>query len=605
MDHHGSGVLGGGSAKPVVNASSRVNVKKIRLGSAAHDIVEVEDDDIVEVKSEALEAEEFVVKARKRTMPAMPLLPSEPVPKAKLAKLDKNFNGGLGEDVPPPKTESIAIKEDPENEDLNLEAPDETPKEIKAKITRETAELSIVLSDEAFDASTHCSVEAIQTYKYMAIIGLKEISQDEQTCLGKPIVWSHSDASEINSQFDDITCLQRSLFGLSNRQMYYDPEFYKRQYGGTSVVSYQKSFKVKYNVQRKLASKTDDELHELLKGKQISEAAKTFDGKISLDLPRTEELYSLHISSEISLGNVQALMVLTWDETSGLLFGRLVRLNEEDRDKLSLDIHTAMLDAWSIGQPIKRAKKGYFPLKAHIPHTDYIYSNFAKLIHPMETYNAIHLFLRNDENRSLRDSFKQEKQCGVCKEMLPFTTPHDHTSFMHHQNKHIIESHSCNCENYPSDFQGKLRHIKLNHIDGYRECPDCKAVVLERRVQQHKKQCPGPDGPSRYSANMANPAICSYCGRKFQNNYVLNNHVRNQHQEYDCKHCGEKFEGKDALVPHLRDVHNATVTCDRCNRHLMDQQSLATHQRACKGPRQAPDPPRNRTHLCVGRSSNR
>ena len=78
----------------------------------------------------------------------------------------------------------------------------------------------------------HCSEEALKTYKFMAFVGLARPDYAKKTFVAKPLLWSNSDTPAIEKQFDAMNSVLRRLFGFSDGHMYYDHQFYKRQYNG-------------------------------------------------------------------------------------------------------------------------------------------------------------------------------------------------------------------------------------------------------------------------------------------------------------------------------------------------------------------------------------
>ncbi|CCE66111.1 hypothetical protein TPHA_0O01440 [Tetrapisispora phaffii CBS 4417] len=157
------------------------------------------------------------------------------------------------------------------------------------------------------------------------------------------------------------------------------------------------------------------------------------------------------------------------------------------------------------------------------------------------------------------------------------------------------------CEFEGEDICSLLSHINRKHGINF----DMKFINLYDTEDKKKNKgnsnspnslnIPTPTSTSiEYSSpNGKNDSLCKWdkCGKLFENEEMLNNHVEKTHllsrqSEYYCKweNCDRRFTQKQKLVRHLRvHTHYKPFTCKTCGKNFSNQEILIQHQRVHSG----------------------
>lgn len=159
---------------------------------------------------------------------------------------------------------------------------------------------------------------------------------------------------------------------------------------------------------------------------------------------------------------------------------------------------------------------------------------------------------------------KIEIKCQLCNKTFS-TERHLQT----HLNSHSELQFPCEyCGKiYPSLYRLK-RHIKRAHIPNV--CDDCGAIFYDRAMYtRHRKQ-----------HNEDKPAQCTFCGKNFDKQKNLSEHIRLQHKEdgnvHKCDLCEKCFINASLLKNHIK-THDKCFKCKFCPKLFSSRYNLETH----------------------------
>jgi KRAB domain-containing zinc finger protein len=129
---------------------------------------------------------------------------------------------------------------------------------------------------------------------------------------------------------------------------------------------------------------------------------------------------------------------------------------------------------------------------------------------------------------------------------------------------------------YPCEYCGRIysslyrlkRHIKRAHIPNV--CDECDAIFYDRAMYtKHRKQ-----------HNEGKPVFCTHCGKTFDKQKNLSEHVRLQHKEdgniHKCDLCDKTFINGPLLRNHIK-THDKCFKCKYCSKLFSSRYNLETH----------------------------
>ncbi|KAM5290980.1 zinc finger protein 449-like [Glossophaga mutica] len=110
--------------------------------------------------------------------------------------------------------------------------------------------------------------------------------------------------------------------------------------------------------------------------------------------------------------------------------------------------------------------------------------------------------------------------------------------------------------------------------------------LLEERAEISNQE--EPLSPRTHEQNQApkSPHQCTYCGKEFVSNKVLNGHLKIHAGDlpHECLECGKRFLRKSNLQRHVR-VHRreAPYKCNGCEKQFSQLSHLTEHQKTSSG----------------------
>ena len=168
--------------------------------------------------------------------------------------------------------------------------------------------------------------------------------------------------------------------------------------------------------------------------------------------------------------------------------------------------------------------------------------------------------------------------CLKCNKMISKTNSVQYI-YLHMQSCYLETVNSC--ERCGKQFENKYTlaiHVKNVHNESPAECPECgktfkNSHTLNAHMVVHK--------------NDRKRFHCDLCKSDYGTKQALKNHVMRAHEGQDfkthqCSTCGKKFESNARLLQHVNTKHNESfkgVTCDICQKTYMSEKTLETHKR--------------------------
>ncbi|XP_036339544.1 transcription factor grauzone-like [Rhagoletis pomonella] len=146
--------------------------------------------------------------------------------------------------------------------------------------------------------------------------------------------------------------------------------------------------------------------------------------------------------------------------------------------------------------------------------------------------------------------------------------------------KHFRVDHHCNgyvtcCNNRYLRRTLYVDHLKLHMDPDFFKCAICNKQLKSRNNYKNHMNTRHPDEEKLLYQ-------CKSCPRKFAKRYILDYHLKYNHQperNHICKTCNKGFINSSVLKQHERTVHlNASNSvCEVCGKCLKTQQNLLTH----------------------------
>lgn len=182
---------------------------------------------------------------------------------------------------------------------------------------------------------------------------------------------------------------------------------------------------------------------------------------------------------------------------------------------------------------------------------------------------------------SVNSQGKKEYHCTKCnkkyakKYCLDY---HFRRSSKHSAGTQVLDAGCDMCGSYFYDQATLKRHIAMVHDTLKTPCVTCGREFNAYHMVLHMKR----HNKTEFS--------CKFCGKKFENNFLLQDHIRQKHTHetpFQCDVCTKAFSSKVTLAHHIGKEHpNAPkpFLCTMCGQGFLSKQALASHQRFCSGP---------------------
>ncbi|XP_072946935.1 uncharacterized protein [Epargyreus clarus] len=166
-------------------------------------------------------------------------------------------------------------------------------------------------------------------------------------------------------------------------------------------------------------------------------------------------------------------------------------------------------------------------------------------------YAKYHSMIRHINLRHMKKA-PEECYCVECNKQFDNLIQYKYhlATSVKHVPKKSFPCPECNKEYArPTAMKNHYRHVHLKKTSFY--CNLCSRYFLNGfRLRTHTATYHNKIHPPKNK-------ICSYCGRGFQTNRILDNHIRTHTGErpFGCDHCTATFAQKPALVSHTRAIH--------------------------------------------------
>ena len=165
------------------------------------------------------------------------------------------------------------------------------------------------------------------------------------------------------------------------------------------------------------------------------------------------------------------------------------------------------------------------------------------------------------------------------------------------QNKSVEESYINKClkcefvTNNPTTMKGHQTKHTIHNCDKCSKQFSSKASLTQHNIDKHSQNPPvgHPVWATERNSQVTN-IKCDECDEILVSRNTLENHMKNNHNDYCCVQCGETFSTKKDISNHKRNEHNnqfeglaqgawlPKLKCQQCNYQTNNNNELEFHQ---------------------------